>query len=83
MASAKDKHALALIFGVPKHPEEDGEPDGMEPPDDFKDACKEAMSALKEGDEEGFCMALWAAFHIADSAPHKEGEHEGEGEDGY
>lgn len=38
-------------------------------------AARDLITAVQAGDEKGVAQALQAAFEIADSQPHSEGEH--------
>lgn len=56
-------------------PTEHRKPDDGSDFDSMEAVAQDLLNALKSGDAKAVAAALRAAFELADSQPHKEGEH--------
>lgn len=77
----KKDAAVSTIMNIDRKPDEDKAEASESASPAMKAAAEDILRAIETKDAEHLALAIQAAFEIADSAPHVEGEHINESEE--
>lgn len=87
MASAERKPDLSVVLGLGEPSKGQGTPLNedydTEMPARFEDCCDNCFNALRKGNREAFCRALWDCIHCCLEAEEEESDEDEDNERGH